>query len=130
MQLVKNEEKYWNFILELRNNRDIKQGFISQHHIAQEEHTNFMQEHTEEYYICLVENTPAGFAGVINKDIRVATHPNFQKKGVGKFMIEKLMILYPDSFAKVNIDNEASLRLFESCGFKKKYYILEKEDVT
>ena len=26
------------------------------------------------------------------------------------------------------LDNEASIRLFESCGFKKKYYLLERED--
>ena len=60
-------------------------------------------------------------------DIRVATHPDFQGKGVGKFMIESLMEAHPLSFAKVKIDNEASLGLFESCGFKRKYYILERE---
>ena len=42
-------------------------------------------------------------------------------------MINSLITLHPDAFAKVKIDNEASVKLFESCGFKKKYYILEKE---
>jgi len=37
-----------------------------------------------------------------------------------------LMERYPTSIAKVKIENEASLRLFESCGFKRKYFILEK----
>ena len=37
------------------------------------------------------------------------------------------MEMNADAFAKVKIENEASMRLFEACGFKKKYYILEKE---
>jgi L-amino acid N-acyltransferase YncA len=32
------------------------------------------------------------------------------------------------AFAKVKVDNEASLKLFESCGFKKKFYILKCEE--
>ena len=42
-------------------------------------------------------------------------------------MINKLMKRHPSAFAKVKIENEASMNLFEACGFKKKYYILEKE---
>ena len=82
------------------------------------------------YYICLLDDTPAGYVGVVNKDIRVATHPDFQGMGVAKYMIDELMKMFPQSFAKVKIDNEASLRLFESCGFKKKYYILERDDAS
>ena len=41
-------------------------------------------------------------------------------------MINTIMDYYPDSEAKVKIDNEASLKLFEKCGFKKKYFILKK----
>jgi len=126
MQLVKNEKKYWNFILELRNHRTVKLGFIKQHLITEEEHTSFMKRHGTCYYICLIDDNPAGFVGVVNKDIRVATHPDYQKRGVGKFMIKKLINLHPNSFAKIDVSNEASFKLFESCGFKKKYYILEK----
>ena len=42
-------------------------------------------------------------------------------------MINKLVELVPGALAKVKLDNKASLCLFEKCGFKKKYYILEKE---
>ena len=86
-----------------------------------------MEKYGKLYYICLIDGLPAGFVGQIENDIRVATHPDFQKRGVGKFMINDLMAKHPESLAKVKIDNEASLRLFEACGFKKVYYILERE---
>ena len=38
--------------------------------------------------------------------------------------------ILPNAMFKVKLDNEASVRLFESCGFKKKYYILEKDDAS
>ena len=34
---------------------------------------------------------------------------------------------YPTAYAKVKVDNEASLRLFRTCGFRKKFYILTKD---
>ena len=86
-----------------------------------------MKKYSDWFYICLYDGYPAGYIGVIENDIRVATHPDFQGKGVGKFMINQIMEIYPDAFAKVKLNNNPSLRLFETCGFKKKYYILEKE---
>ncbi len=43
-------------------------------------------------------------------------------------MINELMKLRPNSYAKVKLDNNASVKLFESCGFKKKYFLMERED--
>tara|TARA_R110000824_G_scaffold279892_1_gene467989 strand:+ start:510 stop:890 length:381 start_codon:yes stop_codon:yes gene_type:complete len=126
MDFVKNQEKHWEFIRQLRNDERVKGGFIQQDHIAQENHSKYMEKYGKNFYICLIEGRPAGYVGVIDRDIRVATHPDYQGKGVGKFMINALMKLYPDSLAKVKIENKASLRLFEACGFRKKYYILEK----
>ena len=42
-------------------------------------------------------------------------------------MINELMKKHPEAIAKVKLDNEASIGLFEKAGFKKKYYLLEKE---
>tara|TARA_Y100000593_G_scaffold91306_1_gene179739 strand:+ start:543 stop:923 length:381 start_codon:yes stop_codon:yes gene_type:complete len=126
MEFVKNQEKYWEFIRQLRNDGRVKGGFIQQCHIEKENHLKYMQKHGNNFYICLINEKPAGYVGVIDRDIRVATHPDYQGKGVGKFMISALMQLYPSAFAKVKIDNTASLRLFEACGFTKRYYILEK----
>jgi len=126
MDFVKNKEEYWEFIRQLRNDKRVKGGFIQQDHIERENHLKYMQKYGNNYYICLIDGDPAGYVGVIDRDIRVATHPDYQGKGVGKFMINALMKLYPDSLAKVKIENEASLRLFETCGFTKRYYILER----
>ena len=65
--------------------------------------------------------------GVINEDIRVCTHPDHQGKGIGKFMINESYKIWPTAFAKVKLDNKLSIKLFESCGFTKKYYILTKK---
>ena len=85
-----------------------------------------MEKNCNFFYICLDKDKPIGYIGVINKDIRVATHPDYQGNGVASFMVREVMKIHPDAFAKVKIENEASLRLFESCGFKKKYFILER----
>jgi len=124
LKLVSCEKKYWDFVMELRN--VLREGFVCQGLIEKEDHYKYMERHADHYYICLEGETPVGWVGSIDQDIRVATHPDHQKKGVGKFLINEIMNLYPNAFAKVKLDNEASLRLFESCGFKRKFYILEK----
>lgn len=128
MELVKNSKKYWEFIRQLRNKEGVKQGFIKQSNITVDEHAIFMDNYSDCFYICLNEKQPVGYIGVINNDIRVATEPNMQGKGVGSFMVKALVDRHPTAHAKVKIENEASLRLFEKCGFVKKYYILEKDE--
>ena len=85
-----------------------------------------MNNYSKSYRIALVDDRPAGYVGVIDNDIRVCTHPDYQGKGVGKFMINESMKIWPDAIAKVKVNNKASLKLFEACGFKKNYYILSK----
>ena len=125
LTFVKNEEKYWEFIRTLRNLDGVKQGFIQQEHIEKEHHISYMKQFSTHFYICLYNDEPAGYIGVIDDDIRVATHPNYQNKKIGQFMVNNIIKIYPNSYAKIKIDNYSSLKLFEKCGFTKKYYILE-----
>jgi len=126
MQFVKNEKKYWEFIRQLRNDERVKEGFVQQQKVNQETHEKYMSENEDKFYLCLVEEKPAGYVGIIEDDIRVATHPDYQKRGVGLFMIDELMKKHPNAVAKIKLENEASIRLFEKAGFKKKYYLLER----
>ena len=124
---VGNNKEYSEFIRNLRNHKAVKSGFIQQSHIEEKEHESHMTLYSYNYYVCIVEGKLAGYVGQIRDDIRVATHPDYQGKGIGKFMINELMKIHPNCVAKVKIENKASLNLFKSCGFREKYYILERE---
>lgn len=127
MELVNCTKVYWEFIRTLRNDPRVADGFIQTTHITPEMQEQYMSAHSQFYRVALINGVPAGYVGVIEDDIRVCTHPDFQGKGVGKFMINKCMEIWPTAFAKVKINNEASLKLFEACGFTKKYYYLTKD---
>ena len=127
MELVECTLQYWEFVRVLRNDERVLDGFIKSVHITEEMQYQYMSNYSDFYRIALVDGEPAGYVGVIEDDIRVCTHPDFQGKGVGKFMINKCMEIWPTAFAKVKLDNEASIKLFEACGFTKKFYILTKD---
>ena len=128
MKLVKCSNEYWEFIRILRNDKRVLNGFIKSTYITEEMQIKYMNNHSQFYRIALVNGKPAGYVGVIDDDIRVCTHPDYQGRGIGKFMINKCMEIWPSSFAKVKLDNETSLALFESCGFSKKFIILTKDE--
>lgn len=127
MELVNCTKEYWEFIRVLRNDKRVLNGFIKSTYISKEVQKNYMKSHHQFYRVAVLHKIPVGYVGVIEDDIRVCTHPDYQGKGVGKFMINECMKIWPTSFAKVKINNEASLKLFESCGFAKKFFILTKD---
>lgn len=127
MRLVECDLKYWEFVRTLRNDERVLDGFIQSTNISKVMQIEYMNKYSDNYRIALVGDEPAGFVGVIDDDIRVCTHPDYQGKGVGKFMINECMKIWPSAFAKVKLNNEASIKLFESCGFTKKFLILTKD---
>jgi ribosomal protein S18 acetylase RimI-like enzyme len=126
MELVKCTEKYWEFIRLLRNDDRVLNGFIESINITSDMQNNYMNKYSDCYRVALINEAPVGYVGVIDDDIRVCTHPDYQGKGIGKFMINKCIEIWPEAVAKVKLDNLASIKLFESCGFTKKFYILTK----
>ncbi len=125
MELVDCTEEYWDFVRVLRMNKKVAQGFIEGADISPEDQVRYMTKYSECYRVCLSNGRPCGYVGVIDDDIRVCVDPNYWKMGVGKFMINKCREIWPSSFARVKVDNNASLALFKSCGFEPKYIILE-----
>jgi ribosomal protein S18 acetylase RimI-like enzyme len=116
-------ENYWEFVRALRTDDRVLDGFIQRGQITPEQQSKYMIAHAHEYLIGLVDGKPAGFVGSVDDDIRVCTHPDYQKSGLGKFMVRELMRKFPSAFAKIKVGNEASKRLFEACGFKPVFEI-------
>ena len=127
--LVNNEKHYWEFVRQLRNNTAVKKGFVEQADITEKTHTAFMKKYGKGYKIALdAFGAPIGFVGIVEGDIRIAVSPHMQNKRVGKRMLKLFLIEKSGPIvAKVKVENKSSLVLFESLGFKKKFYILEKE---
>ena len=125
MELKKCTRKYWEFIRVLRNDKRVLDGFIESIYITKKMQEKYMQDHSKFYRVALLNNQPCGYVGVIEDDIRICTHPDFQGRGVGKFMLKEIINIFPTAYGKVKIDNEASKKLFSSVGFTKKFIIFE-----
>lgn len=117
MELVNCTTEFWEFVRKLRMDERVIGGFIETVPITTEQQITYMNSNSHHYRIALVDGKPAGFVGVVNGDIRVCTHPEFQGMGVGKFMIRCVMSIWPEGVAKVKLGNVASDKLFISCGF-------------
>jgi len=119
IRFVPNSTKYWEFIRELRNDPEIREGFVEQIAITKVDQCRYMEKHNDDYYICLHEGVPVGYIGAVDNDIRIAVHKDYQRQGIGEAMVREFMLLKPDSRAKILIYNTVSQKLFEKCGFTR-----------
>lgn len=119
VRLVKNFEAHYEFIRMLRTHPENTNGFLEQVEITPEQQKAYMSKYGDGYYILLADEVPVGYVGVVDNDIRVCTHPDHKGKGYGKIMVKEIIRRYPDSTAKVLLDNEASHKLFLSAGYKE-----------
>jgi RimJ/RimL family protein N-acetyltransferase len=127
LTLVPCAEEYWEFVRALRTDPRTLHGFVDQADITPEQQRKYMQAHHQEYFIALADGRPVGFVGSVDGDIRVCTHPDFQRRGAATFMVTELMRRFPRSFAKIKSGNEASKRLFAACGFAPSFVIYERK---
>jgi len=118
MELVECTQQYWEFVRLLRMDERVIDGFVETIPITADQQTTYMIKNAQYYRIAIVEGKPAGYVGVIKEDIRVCTHPEFQGLGVGKFMINECVKIWPTAYAKVKHGNTASDKLFLACGFE------------
>jgi len=126
LSLVDCTQEYWEFVRLLRMHEDVQDGFIEKQHITPEQQLQYMSSHEECFRIALLGGKPVGYFGVIENDIRICVRPDHQKKGVGKFLVNSCYRIWPDAFAKIKVNNESSIKLFESCGFKLQYLLYKK----
>jgi len=125
MKFVPCTEEYWEFVRTLRTDARVAHRF-SQVEITTEQQRKYMTAHWREYFIALANSAPAGYAGCVDGGIRICTHPDFQRRGVASFMMEHMIVKFPNAFATIKLDNEASRKLFEACGFIPTYTVYER----
>lgn len=117
--LVNNDKKYYEFIRILRTHKDNVNGFLEQTEITEQQQNDYMSKYCQNYYIALENDIPVGWIGAVEGDIRICVDPSNKKRGIGKFMLNELMIKHPTSNAKVLLNNSSSQNLFKSCGFEE-----------
>jgi RimJ/RimL family protein N-acetyltransferase len=115
--LVKNNEKFYDFIRELRFHPKNIHGFLEKTPVTKEQQFEYMKKFGKYYFICLFKKIPVGFVGVVKNDIRICTHPEFKKKGAGLFMLQEIIKLFPKAKAKILKNNTESIKLFKKAGF-------------
>ena len=121
--LIPNRSEYWGFIRRLRNNPKVRTGFVEQDYIFPAQQTVYMEKYGDRYYVCLYDGEPVGYIGEIDNDLRLAVFPDFQRRGVGSFMLWEFMKLRPNSVPKVLKSNIISQKFFEKAGF-----VVDRED--
>jgi GNAT superfamily N-acetyltransferase len=123
MKLVPCTEPYWDFVRTLRMDERVAHGFIEKENITPEQQNKYMALHWTVFFIALVDDVPGGFVGCVDGDIRICTHPDFQRRGVGLFLMREIMKRFPTALAKVKIENKASQTMMEASGLTVRYVV-------
>jgi RimJ/RimL family protein N-acetyltransferase len=123
LQLVNCTEEYWEFVRQLRMNPINQKGFFTVANITFEQQKEFMIHNWSKYKICLTDNQPAGYIGLLQgHEITYCVHPDFHNKGVGSFMIKEFSKSFNNIDAYVKVTNVASQKVFEKLGWEKQIY--------
>lgn len=128
MKLVDCTEEYWEFVRELRTNEQNSIWFYTQPKITTEEQKKFMSNNSYKYKICLVNDLPTGYIGIINNnEITYCVKPEFKNMGIGTFMVSEFIKLYDELIAFVIPENLSSCKVFEKLGFEKQIFFKYKK---
>lgn len=120
LKLVKCDPKYYEFIRLLRTNPEITKSFLSQIKITKDDQINYMTKYHNGYFICLQDNKPVGFIGIVDKDLRLAVSKEGHNKGIATFMLQGVNEMNLEYEVQIKSDNIASINFFEKNGFIKK----------
>ena len=126
----------WDYILNLRNNREFRTFFYDQHVITKKEHYKYLQKQkTNKHFfnwVIYYGNTNVGYLRILNNDVSIIIDTKYHNKRIGtkalrlleneakKLRIKKLV-------GRVMIHNKSSARIFERNGYKLIMYWYEKK---
>ena len=128
LRIVDCSNQYWEFVRELRNNPIVKSSFVNQDYITTKHQEEYMKKNSMNYKICLKNDIPVGYFGVIENDIRICTLPDYQKQGIGTFMLLELKKIWPKATARIKAGNFASIALFKKSGYEETFVLMENAE--
>lgn len=104
----------------------------SKRKIKWEDHENFFLDHVDEFEMIYLHDAeaPIGAVRIEGDEISIWIDRSARRKGIATFILEKVSEV-DKSWAKIKIDNIASLRAFINAGFKpielrNDYYIFRR----
>lgn len=123
MELINCNKEYWEFVRILRTHPDNKNWFFTQTDITPEQQINYMEKNSNKYKICLLNDKPVGYIGIINdNEITYCVDSEFKGKGIGTFMVTEFMKEYDNLTAFVFPQNIPSSKVFEKLGWEKQIF--------
>jgi hypothetical protein len=121
--------QYWEAIRHIRNHHRFYFGQTEV--IDAKTHREFMEKHWRTYRVAVChvgrnhkddkggegeQPCVMGFIGQVQKDLRIATHPQYLKQGVADFMIRSFRREYPERSWKVRRMNHPTLAMARKLG--------------
>lgn len=117
------------FVRDVRFHPDNLYGYVHNESVSNIQQAKYMQEHRNEYWICMADGERAGFVGVVKGDLRIGVHPDYQRQGVGTFMMEHLAEEHGGEFSvRVKKTNDVSMAFFKSLGYEPEFYVMVRRD--
>ena len=128
----------WDFILEVRNEKEIRQVSNNNEIITKSKHYDYMRnlEQMENVYqwIITFENKDVGYAKIINSELSYMIKKGFRGMGIGhdSFKLieeEAKKIGMRKIVAKIKIDNLASLNWIRKAGYQQNGIIYNQDNL-
>jgi RimJ/RimL family protein N-acetyltransferase len=129
------EDKDWDFILDLRNHKQIRKFMTSDKIISKNTHYTYLknQKLNPKFLnrIIYFENKRVGYVRISGEDVSIFIHPNFQGKGIATIALELIQPIAKNNgfvklVGKVFPDNKQSEKIFLKNGFVHSLNWLEK----
>ncbi len=128
LEMVPNFSKYWYFIRDVRFHPRNLYGYVYNNPVSDDQQWEYMKGHHMNYWVCIADGEPAGFVGIIEGDLRIGVHPNYQRKGIGTFMMRQFIKRRTENFTvRVKVNNEISLAFFRGLEYVPEFVLLNKK---
>lgn len=128
MNLIDCTQEYWEFVRKLRTDPQNSIWFYTQPNITTEQQINYMSDNSYRYKICIYENNPVGYVGILGEnEITYCVDSNYKNLGIGTFMVNEFMKNHTELTAFVIPENISSCKVFEKLGFEKQIFFKYKK---